>query len=115
MAIERTLSIIKPDGVEKGVIGQIISRFGKAGLKPVAMRMAHLSKRSMIAPISPRSTASGLMMDRVRSMAMVCVLPLVDSCGRRCTRDGEGSQATVRRRGQVSLPVGGLARRRPVR
>jgi nucleoside-diphosphate kinase len=45
MAIERTLSIIKPDGVEKGVIGQIISRFGKAGLKPVAMRMAHLSKR----------------------------------------------------------------------
>jgi nucleoside-diphosphate kinase len=45
MAIERTLSIIKPDGVEKGVIGQIISRFGTVGLKPIAMRMAHLSKR----------------------------------------------------------------------
>jgi len=45
MAIERTLSIIKPDGVEKGVIGQIISRFGTVGLKPVAMRLAHLSKR----------------------------------------------------------------------
>ncbi len=45
MAIERTLSIIKPDGVEKGVIGQIISRFVGAGLKPVAMRMAFLSKR----------------------------------------------------------------------
>ena len=45
MAIERTLSIIKPDGVEKGVIGQIISRFVGAGLKPVAMRMAVLSKR----------------------------------------------------------------------
>jgi nucleoside-diphosphate kinase len=45
MAIERTLSIIKPDGVEKGVIGQIISRFVSSGLKPVAMRMAHLSRR----------------------------------------------------------------------
>ena len=44
MAIERTLSIIKPDGVEKGVIGQIIARFEKAGLKPVAMKMTHLSR-----------------------------------------------------------------------
>ncbi len=44
MAIERTLSIIKPDGVEKGVIGQVVARFEKAGLKPVAMRMAHLSR-----------------------------------------------------------------------
>jgi nucleoside-diphosphate kinase len=45
MALERTLSIIKPDGVEKGVIGQIISRFGTVGLKPIAMRLAHLSRR----------------------------------------------------------------------
>jgi nucleoside-diphosphate kinase len=45
MATERTLSIIKPDGVEKGVIGQIISRFGTVGLKPIAMRLAHLSRR----------------------------------------------------------------------
>ncbi len=44
MAIERTLSIIKPDGVEKGVIGRVVSRFESAGLKPIAMRMAHLSK-----------------------------------------------------------------------
>ena len=44
MAIERTLSIIKPDGVEKGVIGQVIARFEKAGLKPIAIRMAQLSK-----------------------------------------------------------------------
>lgn len=44
MAIERTLSIIKPDGVEKGVIGQIIARFGTSGLKPVAIRLASLSK-----------------------------------------------------------------------
>lgn len=44
MALERTLSIIKPDGVEKGVIGRVISRFETAGLKPVAIRMAHLSQ-----------------------------------------------------------------------
>jgi nucleoside-diphosphate kinase len=45
MAIERTLSIIKPDGVEKGIIGKIISRFESNGLKPIAVRMAHLSRR----------------------------------------------------------------------
>jgi nucleoside-diphosphate kinase len=45
MAIERTLSIIKPDGVEKGIIGQIISRFVTSGLKPIAMRLTQLSKR----------------------------------------------------------------------
>jgi nucleoside-diphosphate kinase len=45
MATERTLSIIKPDGVEKGIIGKIISRFEASGLKPIAIRLAHLSKR----------------------------------------------------------------------
>jgi nucleoside-diphosphate kinase len=44
MANERTLSIIKPDGVEKGLIGKIIARFEEKGLKPVAIRLAHLSK-----------------------------------------------------------------------
>ncbi|BET25935.1 nucleoside diphosphate kinase [Limnobacter thiooxidans] len=44
MAIERTLSIIKPDAVAKNVIGQIYSRFEGAGLKVVASRMAHLSR-----------------------------------------------------------------------
>ncbi|CAN0621301.1 nucleoside diphosphate kinase [Burkholderia multivorans] len=44
MAIERTLSIIKPDAVAKNVIGQIYSRFEGAGLKIVAARMAHLSR-----------------------------------------------------------------------
>ena len=44
MAIERTLSIIKPDGVEKGIIGKIISRFETNGLKPVAIRLQQLSK-----------------------------------------------------------------------
>jgi nucleoside-diphosphate kinase len=45
MAIERTLSIIKPDAVAKNVIGQIYARFEAAGLKVVAARMAHLSQR----------------------------------------------------------------------
>jgi len=44
MAIERTLSIIKPDAVAKNVIGQIYSRFEGAGLKIVAARMKQLSR-----------------------------------------------------------------------
>jgi len=44
MAVERTLSIIKPDAVAKNVIGEIYSRFEKAGLKIVAARMAWLSR-----------------------------------------------------------------------
>ena len=44
MAKERTLSIIKPDGVEKGLIGKVVARFEEEGLKPVAMRMARLSQ-----------------------------------------------------------------------
>lgn len=43
MAVERTLSIIKPDAVAKNVIGEIYSRFEKAGLKVVAARMMRLS------------------------------------------------------------------------
>jgi len=44
MAIERTLSIIKPDAVGKNVIGKIYSRFEQAGLHIVAARMMHLSR-----------------------------------------------------------------------
>ncbi len=44
MAIERTLSIIKPDAVAKNVIGQIYSRFEGAGLKVLAAKMVHLSE-----------------------------------------------------------------------
>jgi nucleoside-diphosphate kinase len=43
MAVERTLSIIKPDAVAKNVIGEIYDRFEKAGLRIVAARMEHLS------------------------------------------------------------------------
>lgn len=44
MAIERTLSIIKPDGVEKNLIGEIYRRFESAGLEIVAARMMHLTR-----------------------------------------------------------------------
>jgi len=45
MPIERTLSIIKPDGVQKNLIGEVYRRFEQAGLRIVAARMLHLSER----------------------------------------------------------------------
>ena len=45
MALERTLSIIKPDGLEKGIIGKVVGRFEENGLKPVAMRLQWLSTK----------------------------------------------------------------------
>ena len=45
MAVERTLSIIKPDAVAKNVIGKIYSRFETNGLTVVAARMKHLSRQ----------------------------------------------------------------------
>jgi nucleoside-diphosphate kinase len=45
MALERTLSIVKPDGVARNLIGEVYRRFEKAGLRVVAARMMHLSQR----------------------------------------------------------------------
>lgn len=45
MPIERTLSIIKPDGVGRNLIGEVLNRFEKAGLTVVAARMTHLSQK----------------------------------------------------------------------
>ncbi|HSM74485.1 MAG TPA: nucleoside-diphosphate kinase [Desulfobacterales bacterium] len=42
--MERTLSIIKPDGVQRGVIGEVIKRFEASGIRVVAMKMLHMSK-----------------------------------------------------------------------
>src|SRR3954465_2918211 len=44
MAIERTLSILKPDALQSGVIGKILSKFEENGLKPVAMKMLQLTQ-----------------------------------------------------------------------
>lgn len=43
--LERTLSIVKPDGVRKGVIGKVVSRFEEAGIRIVAMQMRQLSRK----------------------------------------------------------------------
>jgi nucleoside-diphosphate kinase len=43
MAIERTLSILKPDALQSHAIGKIIARFEESGLKPIAMKMVHLT------------------------------------------------------------------------
>ena len=45
MAVEQTLSIIKPDAVKKNVVGRILARFEDAGLRIVAARMTHLSRQ----------------------------------------------------------------------
>ncbi len=45
MGVERTLSIIKPDAVNKNVVGQIIARFEKAGLRPIELRSMTLTKQ----------------------------------------------------------------------
>jgi nucleoside-diphosphate kinase len=44
MAVERTLSIVKPDGVKKNVIGEVYRRFEQAGLRIIAARMMHLTQ-----------------------------------------------------------------------
>ena len=56
MAIERTLSIIKPDAVAKNVIGQIYSRFEGAGLQIVAAKMKH---RDIMGATNPKNAEAG--------------------------------------------------------
>ncbi|MDA8963402.1 nucleoside-diphosphate kinase, partial [Pseudomonadales bacterium] len=46
MGVERTFSIVKPDAVAKNVIGEIYSRFEKAGLNIIASKMLHLSREN---------------------------------------------------------------------
>src|SRR4051794_37393890 len=45
MAVERTLSILKPDALQSGVIGKIVAKLEEAGLKPVAMKMLQLTRQ----------------------------------------------------------------------
>ena len=45
MALERTFSIVKPDGVSRNLIGEVYRRFEQAGLRVIAARMVHLSQR----------------------------------------------------------------------
>src|SRR5437764_10568506 len=45
MAVERTLSILKPDALQSGIVGKILTKLEEAGLKPVAMKMVHLTQQ----------------------------------------------------------------------
>ena len=45
MALERTLSILKPDALQSGFIGKVLAKLEEAGLKPVAMKMVHLTQQ----------------------------------------------------------------------
>jgi nucleoside-diphosphate kinase len=45
MALERTLSIVKPDAVAKGAVGAILATYEKAGLRPIAIKMIHLTEQ----------------------------------------------------------------------
>ncbi len=87
MAVERTLSIIKPDGVEKAIVGRIISRFETAGLKPVALRMTHLSTREAEGFYAVHR-ARPFFADLVRSMTLGPVVLMV--------LEGEGAVALNR-------------------
>ncbi len=87
MAVERTLSIIKPDGVEKAIVGRIISRFETAGLKPVALRMTHLSVREAEGFYAVHR-ARPFFADLVRSMTLGPVVLMV--------LEGEGAVARNR-------------------
>ena len=60
MALERTLSIVKPDGVTRNLIGEVYRRFEKAGLRIIAARMVHLANVSpgTIQEIDSGTTAS---------------------------------------------------------
>ncbi len=61
MSVEQTLSIIKPDGVQKNLIGEIYGRFEKAGLEIVAARMIHFSQEHKLSV----SHARALILKRV--------------------------------------------------
>jgi len=72
MPSERTLSIIKPDGVGRNLIGEVLNRFEKAGLKVIAARMMHLSQKE--AEAFMRCIASAVLQGLVKFMTSGPVL-----------------------------------------
>ncbi len=104
MAVERTLSIIKPDGVERNLIGKVVARFEEEGLVPVAMRMVHLSKKEaegFYAVHAERPFFDSLVQFMTRSPVVVMVLEGDDAIARNreimgATNPEEADEGTLR-------------------
>lgn len=104
MAVEQTLSIIKPDAVERNLVGKIISRFEENGLVPVALRMVHLSDadaKGFYAVHSERPFFGSLVNFMTRSPVVVMVLEGENAVARNreimgATNPEEASEGTIR-------------------
>ena len=109
--MERTLSIIKPDAVERNHIGGIIARFEKNGLRPVAIRMVHLSKRDAQAFYevhSERPFYNDLVTFMTRSPVVVMVLEGEDAVARNrdimgATNPANAAEGTIRKDFAVNI------------
>lgn len=105
MAVERTLSIIKPDAVEGNLVGTIIQRFEEAGLRPVAMRMTHLSQREaegFYAVHKERPFFGELVEFMTRSPVVVMALEGEDAVAKNreimgATNPAEAAEGTIRK------------------
>lgn len=104
MAVERTLSIIKPDAVAKNAIGDILSRFEKAGLRIIGARMVQLSREDaekFYAVHSERPFFDALVSFMISGPVMVQVLEGEDAIGKNrdlmgATNPKEAAAGTIR-------------------
>ena len=111
MAVERTLSIVKPDAVAKNVIGDIYSMFESAGLKIVGARMTHLSKERagrFYAVHEERPFYADLVSFMSSGPVLVSVLEGEDAIARHrevmgATNPAEAAEGTIRKRFASSI------------
>jgi len=105
MAIERTFSIIKPDAVERDLVGKIIARFEEEGLRPVALRRQHLSQaeaEGFYAVHSERPFFGELVEFMTRSPVVLMVLEGENAVARNreimgATNPAEAAEGTIRK------------------
>ena len=111
MAIERTLSIIKPDAVAKNVVGKIYSRFEDAGLKIIAARMMHLSRaeaEGFYAVHKERPFFGSLVKFMTEGPVVVLVLEAADAIKKwrdtmGATNPANAAEGTIRKRFAASI------------
>ena len=104
MALERTLSIVKPDGVRRNLIGKIFTRFEESGLKVVAARMHHLSRaeaEGFYAVHKARGFLNALVAYMTSGPVVISVLEGEDAIGRHrelmgATDPKKAAQGTIR-------------------